>query len=83
MWANLEHIVTNGPQVRHSTQATHYPTNTQCVGNRLAQAIGFWDFKVNDRTGFITTDLEANDNKVSVVERCALIRKYGNLRGHV
>ncbi len=56
-------------QDRDRAQAAHDAADAQRVGNRLAQAIFFGDFKVDDGARFVAAHLEHTDRVVRAIQR--------------
>jgi len=56
----------------------HDAADAERVSNRLAQSKSFGHLEIGHRAGFETADLEANNDKVSAIERFSLIGMLGD-----
>ena len=66
IWANFEHILTDGPKMWNSAQATHDTAYAKSIGNCLAQAIFLRHFEIGDCAGLKATDLKRNHDEIRI-----------------
>ncbi|CAI8301159.1 MAG: Uncharacterised protein [Rhodospirillaceae bacterium] len=64
--ADRQNVFADRPQMRHSPQAAHDPTNAEGVGDGLAQTEGARDLEIRDCAGVVAANLEGYDNKISL-----------------